>query len=224
MFLVPVVRTCQKAGVSAKSSRNYEKIPLMRKPLLYFTAQPNGGKAAIQSFLLNTKHNTNLIEFVGEGGYTGPELLDAINDDCTDGRSSEGLVIDYIDFLREHVQKQSSAQHIRPCNQKRTPLLQTDPCIKGTGSHTHAVNRKEYLHSSKEEISSELQHSTQSHKGGNEADNPTCHTSLGVQQCEELLWEDAMSDLSSFLGQRRYWCKTLGGLMKGTRGLYQAGG
>lgn len=59
-------------------------------------------------------------------------------------------------------------------------------------------------------------------KGGSKADNPTCHTSLGIQQCEKLLWEYAMSDLSSLLGQRGNWCKTLGGLVKGTRGLNQA--
>jgi len=32
-FLVPAVRTRQNPGTSASSSRNYEKVPLVRKPL-----------------------------------------------------------------------------------------------------------------------------------------------------------------------------------------------
>lgn len=38
----------------------------------------------------------------------------------------------------------------------------------------------------------------------------TCDSSFGVQELEQLLWDDAMTDFASLLWQRGYWCQTLG--------------
>ncbi len=57
-FLVPTVRTCQKAGTSVNSSRNYEKVPPMRKRLF---ANPQVIPKLYQ-FLSSVEHKTRYSE------------------------------------------------------------------------------------------------------------------------------------------------------------------
>lgn len=52
----------------------------------------------------------------------------------------------------------------------------------------------------------------------------TCDSSFGVQELEEFLWDDAMTDFASLLWQRGYWGQTLGRRVEGARCLDQTVG
>lgn len=43
----------------------------------------------------------------------------------------------------------------------------------------------------------------------------TCDSSFGVEELEDLLWEDAMTDFASLLWQRGHWGQTLGRCVQG---------
>ena len=52
---------------------------------------------------------THLIQFVSELCNAGAKRLDTVDNNCSYGGSSEGLVVDDIDLLGQHVQEEASA-------------------------------------------------------------------------------------------------------------------
>lgn len=54
----------------------------------------------------------NLIEFVSKSCNTGAKFLDAKDENSSHGGGDKRLVVDDVNFLGKHVDKEASAQHV----------------------------------------------------------------------------------------------------------------